>query len=512
MSQNTAPANDHFYINELEKEYLVSTIKDWSLSHGLVVKPSASFPPGELHDDVALTAPVTLFPSPFPRICFDQARCAQKDFNLLYAYISQDEEFLQTILAEILDVDDFISELWNIHVKVKHDGYAQNLSLGMYRSDYMVHQETIESRPTIKQVEFNTIASSFGGLSSLTSKLHRFLVKEKYHQLQNIGPIDDLALPENQCTYKLAQGLQIACKEYIKRNSPSERDFCVIFLVHASEQNIFDQRHLEFSLNTLEPRTPVFRLPFGEILKHTKLGDTPKRELLYILPNNPSKLFEVAVVYFRAGYGPSDYPDRTAWAARLQIEKSNAIKCPSILTQLAGAKKVQQVLANPKFIANKTALDLQDVCDFSKLKEMFTDIYALDDSPSGLRAQKIATDCDLCKDYVLKPQREGGGNNVYRSEIPKFLTSLPKTKWKSYILMKIITPPPVYNLRLKNGVVSGGGVICELGIFGTCLWDHGAKEILYSEDAGYLLRTKSNESEEGGVATGYSSLDSCRLI
>jgi hypothetical protein len=52
---------------------------------------------------------------------------------------------------------------------------VQNLSLGLFRSDYMVHEdlETESSVPVIKQVEFNTIASSFGGLSFQTSLLHQ---------------------------------------------------------------------------------------------------------------------------------------------------------------------------------------------------------------------------------------------------------------------------------------------------------------------------------------------------
>lgn len=37
----------------------------------------------------------------------------------------------------------------------------------------MVHQDAGGSEPQIKQVEFNTIASSFGGLSSQTSQLHQ---------------------------------------------------------------------------------------------------------------------------------------------------------------------------------------------------------------------------------------------------------------------------------------------------------------------------------------------------
>lgn len=52
---------------------------------------------------------------------------------------------------------------------------VQNLSLGLFRSDYMVHQTDVNGTSTvgIKQVEFNTIASSFGGLSSQTSALHK---------------------------------------------------------------------------------------------------------------------------------------------------------------------------------------------------------------------------------------------------------------------------------------------------------------------------------------------------
>lgn len=51
----------------------------------------------------------------------------------------------------------------------------QNLSLGLFRSDYMVHQDTSDpsSVPKVKQVEFNTIAASFGGLSSQTCLLHK---------------------------------------------------------------------------------------------------------------------------------------------------------------------------------------------------------------------------------------------------------------------------------------------------------------------------------------------------
>jgi len=341
----------------------------------------------------------------------------------------------------------------------------------------------------------------------------RYLSLHEYPIFERALPSNDLDLPENASTQSLASGLRSAFETYCKSSPVHEP--CIIFLVQDSERNIFDQRHLQYELQSSEIPIPVFRLPFSKILSQTTIASTPKRELLYHPPSSPSKSFEVGVVYFRSGYGPGDYPDAKAWEARLQIERSNAIKCPSILTQLAGAKKVQQVLAVPNLDNEPPILErfVSSKSDISSLEETFTNIYPLDSTPSGLTARKIALDPEACKDYVLKPQREGGGNNVYRSAIPQLLNSLPETHWKSYILMEIITPPPVQNMILRNGVVEKGGVICELGIYGTCLWDANTKEVLHNEGGeGYLLRTKGDKSEEGGVAAGFGSMDSCRLV
>jgi glutathione synthetase len=320
-------------------------------------------------------------------------------------------------------------------------------------------------------------------------------------------------LPENESAAGLAAGLRTAYDAYRKEETIHE--CCVLFVVQSPERNIFDQRHLEYQLKISASPIPVFRLPFADILSQTSIADTPKRQLLYHSPSNPSKTFEVSVVYFRAGYGPSDYPNEAAWKARLHIERSNAIKCPTILTQLSGAKKVQQVLAAPTSPSTPSILNRftqNTPHETSALEKTFTNIYPLDSSPAGLSARKIATDPSLSKGYVLKPQREGGGNNIYRSSIPPFLASIPETHWKSFILMEIITPPPVQNVILRNGIIEKGGVICELGVYGTCLWNQDTKEILHNEEAGYLLRTKGDKSEEGGVAAGFGSMDSVRLV
>jgi glutathione synthase len=85
-----------------ESNQILSTIKDWSIAHGLAVRPPPAFvsPEADPHGVLATTAPVTLFPSPFPRACFDQAKSIQKSYNQLYASITQDEGFLQDIVQE----------------------------------------------------------------------------------------------------------------------------------------------------------------------------------------------------------------------------------------------------------------------------------------------------------------------------------------------------------------------------------------------------------------------------
>lgn len=46
---------------------------------------------------------------------------------------------------------------------------------------------------------------------------------------------------------------------------------------------------------------------------------------------------EVAVVYLRNYYAPDQFQERD-WTLRLLLERSQAIKCPSVASQLAGTE------------------------------------------------------------------------------------------------------------------------------------------------------------------------------
>jgi glutathione synthase len=172
---------------------------------------------------------------------------------------------------------------------------------------------------------------------------------------------------------------------------------------------------------------------------------------------------------------------------------------------------VQQILAQPTGPDHLSAF-LPRTSDTLKdqIRSTFAPQYDLGGSGRG---RELALDPATAVHHVLKPQREGGGNNVYRDAIPGFLRSIPEEDWKGWILMELIqAPKEARNVALRSdGQVLHGNVIGELGVFGTILWrDDG--EILHNEQGGWLMRTKARDSDEGGVAAGYSSLDSILLV
>ena len=397
----------------------------------------------------------------------------------------------------------------------------------------MLHMPDDAQGPSLKQIEFNTISSSFGGLAVRVARLHKELATFPNVEQSAAYPphaifgsvasshIRSQGTPTIEAVSTLASGLAAAHSAYGKSKSNPALPLCIVILVQDGERNLFDQMALTEHLKSSRPDVPTFRLPVSKILVSTSIlpaAENPARPLVYTSPANPNLRFEVSTVYFRALYAPTEYDTPTSWAARHHLERSVAIKCPSVLLHLAGSKKVQQVLADKSSTHLERLITDRDnkKRQLDILRESFAPQYSMSDGPDSEGVQ-IALDPVRAKKHVLKPQREGGGNNIYRDDIPKFLKSIPEKDYKQYILMELIQPPTkARNIALRSdGQVIAGDVISELGIFGTCLWENtpGSKDIriLDNKEGGYLLRTKARDSDEGGVAAGFSSLDSVIL-
>ncbi|XP_039747500.1 glutathione synthetase-like isoform X3 [Pararge aegeria] len=516
----------------VEHKLLVTVIekaKDWALMHGVGMRDRKHFT-----KDAIQIAPFVLLPSPFPQTEFNKAVELQPILNELMHKVAHDDEFLTRTLQNALQVDEFTASLFDIWVKVRDEGMAQPISLGMLRSDIMLesrcpHTENQCAKHTpycswkqveinsiasgfghlgptlslglfrsdylmqnpdgnrIKQVEFNTVASSFGALTSYLHDMTRYILRQ-------LGQGDLIKnMPENRALSGLCSGI---IEAYDLFGVPSA---IILFVVEEISYNICDQRFHEFEISEKRPEIMIYRRTLTEIYEETTLND--KKQL--ILDGHT-----VAVVYYRSGYEPAQYPSTREWDARLRVERSTAIKCPSIHYQLAGTKKVQQALAAPgvleKFMGAGAAT--------GRVRDIFTGLYSLDFDENGERAVDMAL-ADTER-FVLKPQREGGGNNLYGSDVREALLRMRHSRERAaYILMERILPPLVSGYVVRPGASVPPpltDLVSELGIFGVII---GTKDKIYcNRQAGHMLRTKLADANEGGVAAGLGALDSPFLL
>ncbi|KAG9308820.1 glutathione synthase [Chiua virens] len=491
--------------------------------------PAPSQPP--CPSDV-IHAPISLLPTPIPRTLFQKAQRLQSLYNVLYARVATDDEFLDRVMGAELGVgqaDEFVRKLWQGWKSIREEGIVQPLHLGLFRSDYLLHAGEGNSLG-LKQVEFNTISSSLGPLCDRVAAMHRYLygLTDYYHISPNLTSEN---FPSNDTTSGLVTGLAQAHKAY---GVPSAY---ILFVVQPNERNVFDQRWLEYEL--LERHSiRVVRQTLLELSTTASLSGPSRNLFVSASFDCHPRSVEISTVYFRAGYVPTDFPTEAHWVARLAVERSRAIKCPSIPLQLAGGKKVQEALSQPGVVERFFPTPESGASAVAELRETWMSMWALDTEtapvlstsfPAVEKSTGEPIGTTLARRHadklVLKPQREGGGNNIYKGDIPAFLDGLEEEERKAWIAMALIVPPAGIGSYLVRAVSGGVGTarervvraetISELGIFGWALFGkEDRKEMVCEErgDVGWLVRTKGVESNEGGVAAGFSVLDSVVLV
>ncbi|XP_039265461.2 glutathione synthetase-like [Styela clava] len=456
---------------------------DFAITKGILMRTSDRRDSSE----VVQHAPFTLFPSPVPSHLMDQAKDVQKDFGFLMHVLSQDQDFLKSAYSSVLESDEFTKNLFDIYETTRQEK-PKKAELALIRSDYMLHQPD-QNTISLKQIEVNMIASSFNGIGTeKVTALHEYNL--------NSNGFKDFhdRMPENLALPNLADGMLAAWNHYGQPNA------VIVFIISDVEQNIFDQRTLEFKIIEKNPDVRVRRYTLGEVADKGKLDSNSK---LFIAGE------EIAVAYYRAGYTPNDYLSQKEWDARRMLDCSDTINCPSAGHQLVGAKKMQEVLTQPgvleKFIKGADSL--------KRLRDTFVGFYGLEMGAEGDEAvAKVLKNPD---NYVLKPQLEGGGNNLYNQDLVDKLNEVGSDKRRcSYIIMEKVRPMPVSTIIIRAGSgpqqfkpVEG---VSELGIYGVFLAS--GDKIIKNTCAGHLLRTKASHHDDGGVAAGVAVLDSPLLV
>lgn len=470
-------------LSERARDAILPEVHQWALTNGLIMYPR------NFTSEQATIAPTTLYPTLLPRSSVESVVSLQKAYNDLYARIirGENDDWLAKETVKLASYDtEFTGKLWSLYLKTKELGTTQNLRLGIFRSDYLIDKKNSQA----KQVEFNTISVSFGGSSTKTGELHNYLNNSGKYCPDSGMPFYQTQIPVSKSSSLLAKGIAEAVNYYQGLND--ER--IVAFIVQENERNAFDQRIIEYALLQNHGIKSV-RVTLGDV-PHLTVVEGKSKRLFYKKTGQ-----EIAVVYYRAGYSPTEYKDEKDWDSRLLLETSYAIKAPDLLTQLSGTKKIQQLLTNENILTRF----VPDSDTRSKLISTFVEIYPLDDSPLGQEGKKLAFESP--SKFVLKPQREGGGNNIYKENIPSFLKEIDEKDWSAYILMELIQPfETTENVVIRGNESFNEPITSELGIFGCILFDD--SKIHFNEYSGWLLRSKFSRSDEGGVAAGFGCVDS----
>lgn len=501
----TSIPNDTFPLSQATVDFLLARALHWTACRGLMSSTAAGSP-------LLKHVPFALTPSKFPRKAFELAQRLMQPYGKLVAAISEDKAWLRRVVHNAATADEFSAHMLRIFDTVEKEGVKQPLSLGLLRSDYMLNSQTRRAG-SLLQVELNTMSSSFGPLAAKVGQLHEYIlsrnlvtapgladfvgVKDTSTPLAAVSELEGRQrLPPNHAREELAAGLAHAHKLNTFKTPTS----VVMFLVQSSETNIVDQSELELCLWD-KHRIPVVRATLLDIAKYGVLDKTTKNLKLTHVAGTPT----VSVVYFRAGYTPRDYPSQTEWDARLTIERSSAIKCPNITFHLIGMKKVQQELAMPGAVER-----FLSPADSALVRSSFAGLWNLDVSTSSDGGQDVAEAIVKAsknpESYVLKPQREGGGNNFYGKHVRTKLAELHDEERAAYILMERIFPAEQDAILVRDGKAVCGRCVLELGIFGVIL-NNGAT-VLRNTHAGHLVRAKLVGVDEGGVASGYAVVSS----
>ena len=481
------------------------------LSIGLVVRRAPSY---------EITHPaLTLQPTIVTEQSFRTVETLQPIWNLLVDRAARDSEFLNRHLSETAASDkEFVGRLVSLYndVYVGDGKVFQPLMLGIFRADYMRDlTAAAQGQQEWKNVEINTISVSFAALSTRVGQLHEF-----FKQVEQVERGTDTQSARrgnvvvSDSINKIPAALAAAHNLVLSTNQPMHLVPVVVFVIQDKERNTGDQYLLSFGLlanhGVRSIRRTLTELHAELTLTTPSGGGAPTA----IIGNK----YIATVFYFRSCYVPTDFITESCWSVRRDIELSSAVKCPSLPYHLMTTKKLQQVLSEKQTLARYVTN--AEACD--ALHNSFVGQWSLNADEVGAEAvaSRILDAVANPSKYVLKPQLEGGGNLFAGAKMVAQLQTTQEedpAQWsrvrKEYILMERIHFAVTSGSLLRFGEVVHlkDNMCCELGTFGTILSD-GSPAPALNEYAGYVVRSKPADVDDGGVMAGVAALDCVELV
>ena len=435
--------------------------------------------------------PTALTPSPLPKDIYDKIYFYQIAFNKVIIKLSNDQKFLEDILNPISEKDEFVRKNLEISKKLVDYPNKQKIKLGIFRNDYLYDKV----QKFLLFTEYNTIASSMGTFTDRLKKFYSYFV-EKYPDVfkkykEKIVPTEGLGNVE-----KFSE----AMVEAIKLGFPQQyKESIIVFVVPKTETNIFDQYSIA---DELYNKYKIFskRMTLNEIKKNCIQDEQGNLSI-------NGKL--ISMFYFRAGYSESDFPDEESWKGRELLELSTAIKVPDINTFLTTFKIFQYELSKPNIMMHycHNELIINDILRF------FGGIYSIRDMDLEKQKElfsKIKLEPDK---FILKPMREGGGNNVVGEKLKELIPeegSEPSDLLKNSVIVEKIDSASHESIVLRNEKIIIQNSISEYSIYGIILSDE--NNFYINKSVSFLVRTKNKDDIEGGIIEGAGAVDLPCLI
>uniref|UniRef100_A0A183BZX0 Glutathione synthetase n=1 Tax=Globodera pallida TaxID=36090 RepID=A0A183BZX0_GLOPA len=439
--------------SEKELHELTQFTIEWAHNNGLILRASEY----KTTSDIAEFAPVSLFPSPFPHQAFDQ-------------------------IVAVHTTDRHIREMVKIVREAHEEGIKQPITLVIMRADYMLNSlkdsendNEQQQQLEVKQIEVNTGAIVALGIDHRTTELHRQVLKR--------AGLNTLNSPDNVGDTNLAESLFMAWKAF--GNSKA----LMVFLTVPSFGYKFDLHQLACKLKRLSnDQMDIEYVSHKDGQTQLKLGDD-----FSLLLNGKV----VGVIYScisALGYVIT----AASMEVRRTIERSTAIKAPSLAHAISSSKKIQQLLAMPGEV-ERFFPDPADADKVAAIRETFAELWGLDKNDDKTE-RLIENAIEHPEKYVLKPNRECGGNNFYDEKVSYILMQkLNPTTFKNYFLR------PFHEPKLST-------VVGELGIYGTLVGNILDGSVQHNVQSGHLLRTKLAGVNEGGISVGTGVGDSPYLF
>ncbi|KAL3088522.1 hypothetical protein niasHS_009973 [Heterodera schachtii] len=317
--------------------------------------------------------------------------------NLLYFRVANDHEFLMDSFKDLVPMDEHIAK------EIIQD----------YLLNVVTDQSSGEEKYEIKQVDVNN--GSFAGLSlkRRNSELHRQMLRQ--------AGMDTAPSPDNQPDAALVEALYMACSWH--GNWETLRDMEAVQRPECRGANSVHNFH---PLQIRQIATELEEISDGKVecIFYSLQGTM---ENLHLDPNDFSLRQNsdgrmVAVVYSNMsalGYRPTFLKKyEMQMEGRRMIERSTAIKAPSLAIGISCTKKIQQLKLLTK-------------------PEVLRRFFPREEDEETI--EQIQSDAmERPENYVLKPNRECGGHNYFDEKITEALQKFTLKEKAAHILMQKI--------------------------------------------------------------------------